>query len=165
MFKVYENFLPKEEFLKIKEVLLGMYFPWYYNPAVITFDNTDKNFQFIHNLYRDHRPLSDTYFIVEPLIKKINPTSILRIKANLVPKANEIIEHGMHVDFSPIYKSKITTAVFYCNTNNGYTKFEDGTKIYSKENTLVTFDSNIKHTGTTCTDEKIRVVINLNYCE
>jgi len=49
------------------------------------------------------------------------------------------------------------------NTNNGYTKFEDGTKIESVANRMVFFSSNMKHTGTSCTDEKIRVVINFNY--
>jgi len=51
----------------------------------------------------------------------------------------------------------------YVNTNNGYTKFEDGTKVESVANRLVTFPANMKHKGTSCTDEKIRVVINFNY--
>ena len=42
-------------------------------------------------------------------------------------------------------------------------KFEDGTKVPSVANTFVTFPSDIKHTGTTCTDQKFRSVINFNY--
>ena len=49
------------------------------------------------------------------------------------------------------------------NTNNGYTFFENGKKVLSKENTAVEFNSNIKHSGTTCTNAKCRVVMNLNY--
>ena len=56
-----------------------------------------------------------------------------------------------------------TTSIFYVNTNNGYTEFEDGTKVESVENRLVTFSLNMKHRGTSCTDEKTRVVINFNY--
>ena len=56
-----------------------------------------------------------------------------------------------------------STSIFYVNTNNGYTKFEDGTKVESVANRMVTFPSNMKHTGTSCTDERIRVVINFNY--
>ena len=57
------------------------------------------------------------------------------------------------------------TAVFYVNTNNGYTIFESGEKVSSVENRMVIFDSNILHTGTTCTDERVRCVLNFNYYE
>jgi hypothetical protein len=33
----------------------------------------------------------------------------------------------------------------------------------SKKNRIVIFPSNLKHAGTTHTDEKIRAVININY--
>ena len=56
-----------------------------------------------------------------------------------------------------------TTSIFYVNSNNGYTVFEDGTKVESVANRFVSFPANMKHKGTSCTDEKIRVVINFNY--
>ena len=49
------------------------------------------------------------------------------------------------------------------NDNNGYTLFEDGTKVESKENRVVIFDSQMRHAGIPCTDEKRRVVINFNF--
>ena len=54
------------------------------------------------------------------------------------------------------------TSVYYLNTNNGYTLFEDG-KVDSVENRMVTFNLNTKHSGTTATDTKRRVVLNFNY--
>ena len=48
-------------------------------------------------------------------------------------------------------------------TNNGYTEFENGMKVESVENRWVSFPEDIKHRGTSCTDEKVRVVINFNY--
>ena len=42
-------------------------------------------------------------------------------------------------------------------------EFEDGTKIESVANRLISFPEEMKHRGTSCTDEKIRVVINFNY--
>ena len=42
-------------------------------------------------------------------------------------------------------------------------KIVAGTKVESIANRMITFPSNMKHTGTSCTDEKIRVVINFNY--
>ena len=74
-------------------------------------------------------------------------------------------QNGVEIDASVHEKilSQITTSIFYVNTNNGYTKFEDGTKVESVANRLVSFPANKKHTGTSCTDEKTRVVINFNY--
>ena len=65
----------------------------------------------------------------------------------------------MHIEQSV----ECTTAIYYVNTNNGYTEFEDGSRVESIENRLVTFPSYMKHTGTTCTDQKRRIVINFNY--
>ena len=49
------------------------------------------------------------------------------------------------------------------NTNNGYTIFEDGTKVESVANRMITFPANLKHTGTSCTDQQVRIVINFDY--
>ena len=49
------------------------------------------------------------------------------------------------------------------NNCDGYTEFEDGTKVFSKENRFVTFPTKMRHTGTTCTNNHIRLVINFNY--
>ena len=55
------------------------------------------------------------------------------------------------------------TAVFYINTNNGWTYIKNGGKVKSVANRIVIFDSNLEHTGVTCTDEKRRVIVNFNY--
>ena len=49
------------------------------------------------------------------------------------------------------------------NSNDGYTLFEDGTKVESVANRLVRFPASIKHTGTTCTNANRRVLINFNW--
>ena len=51
----------------------------------------------------------------------------------------------------------------YLNTNDGYTVFEDGTQIESVKNRILIFKTSLKHTGTNCTDQKRRVLINFNY--
>ena len=79
------------------------------------------------------------------------------VKANLNVRTKEPELYGMHSDCADK-----TTAIFYVNTNNGYTKFETGDIVESVANRVVIFDSNIKHTGVSCTDEKRRVVINFN---
>ena len=92
--------------------------------------------------------------------------SLWRIKANLLIRTPNIVENTFHVDIGDFSEEKLkqwTTSILYINTNNGYTKFEDGTKVESVANRMVIFPSNMKHTGTSCTDEKRRIVINFNY--
>ena len=161
---VFDNFLSADDFLKIKNTLMDDSFPWFLNDYVLLKSNPNDldNFQFVHNFYIDDVVWSNYFDILSPILKKIDPLTILRIKANLIPKNIKNIEHGMHFD---IKDPKVTTAVFYVNDNNGYTLFKDDEKIYSKENRIAIFPSNTLHSGSACTDEKVRIVININYIE
>jgi hypothetical protein len=163
MVEITDNFLDEHSFNGIKNILLGKAakFPWYFNSTVATNDdNSLDNFQFTHVFYTNLKPHSEYNLILSPLIEKLKIRSIIRIKANLVTKTEKIIEHGFHTDF-PYPDSK--TSVFYINTNNGYTKFDDGFVVNSVENRVATFNSMLPHTGSSCTDAQARVVINLNY--
>ena len=139
-------------------------FPWYYGNHKVM-DKEDYgfdpkyNFQFVHMFYMKHTIVSSAMEFLSPVIDKINPSAIVRIKANLTPVTNEKITYDMHRD----YEFNGKTAIFYMNTNNGTTIFDDGTEIESIENRLIIFDSKKYHTGTSCTDEKVRCVINFNY--
>ena len=67
-----------------------------------------------------------------------------------------------HVDLTngPIGQK---TAILYINTCNGWTQFKKGGKVKCVENRMVIFDSNLEHTGFSCTDQKRKVVVNFNY--
>tara|TARA_R110000787_G_scaffold25200_1_gene70874 strand:- start:877 stop:1401 length:525 start_codon:yes stop_codon:yes gene_type:complete len=159
-----KKFLSKNKFKAIKDHMIhnGM-FPWFFNETVVDAPpNVDKYFQFTHTFYDNGKWNSNEAPLLDPIIQKIKPLALVRIKANLQTRSNEIIEHGFHTDFQS-NQSNITTAIFYINTCNGYTLFEDGTKILSEENKWYEFDSKKNHTGSSCTDEKCRVVINFNY--
>ena len=71
----------------------------------------------------------------------------------------EIREHGFHVDTD----KECNVLIYYFNTNDGYTLFENGDKVESVANRLIKFKSNLRHTGTTCTDQPNRYVLNVNY--
>jgi len=165
--KVYNNFVAKKDFKIIEEHILGANFPWYYNKNVVGryedgLPEDKKNFQFTHCFYQNDKINSNQFEIILPIIKKINPFTILRIKANLLTRTLENIEHGYHTDFDK-NSHKITTGVFYLNTNNGYTRFKNKTMVKSEANKYVEFNGEESHTGSTCTDENVRVVINFNY--
>ena len=112
-------------------------FPWYFNPTVVTAPpKIDTYFQFTHFFYRKGMWCSDHSWVLKPILEKIKPLSILRIKANLNPRETKHIEHGFHNDFAFTDNAKITTAIFYVNTNNGYTLFENGDKVKSVKQIL-----------------------------
>jgi len=164
--KIKDNFLKQEEFDKIQKLMMApSILPWYYNDAIVYKDDIDK-FQFIHVFYLDNTPQSPYLESLNPILNLLQSTSILTIKANLLTRTSEIVQNRFHNDvpYLPEEKRKQwTTSIFYVNTNNGYTKFEDGTIVESVANRMVTFPANIEHTGTSCTNERTRLVINFNY--
>jgi hypothetical protein len=158
--KVQDNFLDKESFNNIQSLMMGNDFDWYYNTVITEEKFNRKEFQFTHIFYLDGSPRT-SYSVVEPIVKTINPFSLVRVKANILTMTPKIKEYDFHTDYKN--KKNLTTAIFYVNTCNGYTLFKDGKKIESVANRLVSFDSGLEHTGTSCSDENIRVVINFNY--
>ncbi len=166
--KIEDNFLNQAEFDKLQTFMMTAEFPWFYNSFVVYEKVKNNQFQFTHGFYRMGATTSPFMERLVPTLEVINALSIYRIKANLRTRTHSIEKSTFHVDISNLgkYPEKLkhwTTAIFYMNTNNGYTEFEDGTKVESVANRMVTFPANLKHRGTSCTDEKIRVVINFNY--
>lgn len=159
--EISKNFLNTQDITNIQNTLTSPYFPWYYNEGVVK--KNDGQAQLVHTFFDKDRNYinSDYYSLFEPLIKKINPFVLLRIKANLSLKTEKPIQQGFHVDYST--KNDLTTALFYVNTNNGHTIFENGKKVKSVANTLIEFNGKTSHTGVSCTDILNRLVINLNY--
>ena len=168
---VIDNFLDSKSFEDIQETMMGRQFPWYWAHSVVYTkhepDNSQNllcdeiyNFQFTHIFFQGNEGKSKYFNNITPLLNKLECTGVFRIKANLNPiKPRDIVEHEYHVD------NHVTpyTSIFYLNTNNGYTIFKDGTKIESVENRMVTFKTSFYHTGSSCTNQKRRVVINFNY--
>ena len=161
--KIIDDFIGEEEFNTIKSTLLNRNFPWFLR-QVLDDDETQEhnyNFQLVHMFYTDEE-LSIFFDILHPVLNKLKIVDINLIKSNLLTRTDKIVKHGFHVDFVDA-KPNYRTSILYINNCNGYTEFEDGTKVYSKENRLVTFPTTMRHTGTTCTNSQLRLVINFNY--
>ena len=166
---VEDNFLEESYFQTIRNYVLDYtnspagQFNWFMSDVVRPGDSQGLDFmQFVHMVYAYGEVYSQTYYQLNTLIDKLDPYTIERIKINLITKHSDIIETGMHVD-CPHAPDVAVTSILYLNTNNGYTKFETGQKVKSVANRLVTFPNNLKHTGTTCTDEIYRCVMNIDY--
>lgn len=156
---VVDNFLPSDQLEAIKGVVLSTDFPWYYNRGVLDGEYDGDRYQFTHNIVREFTgERSWAYPLLKPIFERLGHPELFRAKLNLGPRDSKHTEGGLHIDVADH-----TTAVFYLNTTNGYTKFADGTTIEGIGNRFVEFDSNTPHTGVSHTDTQVRCVLNLNY--
>ena len=166
--EIIDNFLPDYYFKQLQSRLLGEYMPWFHNEYILHEDEgKSKTYQFMH-LFYDIRPEyngeTDCYSLVRDSLnlirQKLNVTKLYRIKANL--RLRSFFNRsggGYHTDGYDCSH----TSIYYINTNNGYTKFKNGTKVKSVQNRMVVFPSNLEHQGYTCSDKLKRVVVNFNY--
>jgi|TARA_B100000424_G_scaffold172637_1_gene133094 hypothetical protein len=161
-YEVIDNFLPEQEFNHIAGIIMGKQFAWHFLEDVaeknVKVDNV-PHFYLYHMLFEFWRPGSNFFSIIEPLLMKLQPKALIRIKCNLYQATPEIIKHGEHADFDWKHKG----ALYSLNTCNGATILEDGTKIDSVANRMLLFDSSRPHNSTTCTDQPARFNININY--
>jgi len=152
---IYKNFINKEKSNEINTVMLSGHFPWFYRPHQIDKDSS----YFFHCFYKNNKINSDFYSLLKPILDKLNPTKLLHIRANLCLKRP--MKSQWHCDeWTDNLKHK--TAIYYVNTNNGYTMFKDK-KIKSEKNKIVIFDASLTHKARYQTDRDIRMVINFNY--
>jgi hypothetical protein len=157
-YKIIDNFLEKEKFLKIKNLMLSANFPWFYNDRV-SVEKLKNSFYFTHTFIKEGRVNSDICDVIYPIFNKLKLKSVIRAKSNFYPKTTEIEEHEKHIDF----KFKHKGCIFYVNTNNGFTRLKNKEKIESIENRVLLFDSSIEHNSSTCTDQNGRLNININF--
>ena len=155
-YELIDNFLEPKDLKKIQDLFLGRKIAWNCSDGIVL--PGDGAFQFFHVLYSNYAPASPFFNELAPIWQKIDPCSIVRSKANLTMKTVEHDKSAYHSDVD-----NCITAIYYVNTNNGYTEFQNGMKVDSIENRIVIFDSNEKHRAVTTTDTARRVVINFNY--
>jgi hypothetical protein len=158
MIEIIDNFLPEEEFKSIQSLMMSWGFGWFYSRGRATPD--DGLYLMVHMFYSPpYDPNSEHIDIWNTFMNKVGAKKCKRIKANLTFKTPTIEPAPFHTDFDDM-----KTAVFYINTNNGYTEFENGVRVNSVANRICIFDSNLKHRGTTHTEpDHQRIVVNFNY--
>ena len=159
--KIIDNFLSMEDFKNLENLMTrNKNFPWYYTPDM-TFENVENPYTmyFTHSFY-DAFTIQSNYFpMVEPILRLINPNALIRVKGNLYPNIGKNMRDEFHKDYEYPHKG----AILYINTNNGCTLLEDGTEVKSIANRLLMFEPHKLHDSTFCTDQKVRVNVNINY--
>ena len=163
---IIDNFLLPEDFISVRDNLMGDNFHWFYNPYIVYMDEKESEnlrvYHLTHVFMRDGFPNSQFGHILAPLFKKIKPAATNRCQANLNLFSGETPEKALfHIDED--FTTPFLTGIYYVNTNNGYTEFETGEIVESKENRFCFFNHQIKHRPVTQTNAKARVVINFLY--
>jgi hypothetical protein len=157
--KIIDNFLEKNTFLSIQSLVLSNSFPYYFNSKINNeYDGTESCFYMTHMIHNGVAP-SSHYKPFIPLLETIKVKSLLRVKVNLYPRTEKIEVHKPHKD----YPFKHKGCILYFNTCNGFTILKNGTKIKSIANRALFFDASIDHSSTSCTDQKARFNVNINY--
>lgn len=162
-YTVIDNFLSEKEHEKLHSLLISGNFPYYYQNSVSYASEYDPNYYFEHMIYKNKSPWSWFFGDVgEIFVQKLQLTELIRMKVNCFPREQTNIHHGFHKDMY----GKHYVALYYVNTNNGYTILDlndEKIKIESVANRMVIFDGNISHSAVSQTDEKIRVNVNINF--
>ena len=160
--KIIDDFLPTSDFEIVRDYLLSDSFTWNLSNSIAEKKEGIDQYQFFHTFFDVTRPSLQNYSnFLTPLLNKLQPKYLLRIKANLRPRTTQGVLSPYHVDL----ESNQQTAIFYLNTNNGYTKFQDNDyeDVPSVANRLLTFYGGLKHCGSSATDSNYRIVLNINY--
>lgn len=158
-YEVVNNFLDHIYLKKLQDKMFHNTFAWFMSQDVTLPNSTRDEYYFTHLYFDRYKIMSPEIKDLFTIINKLKIKALIRIKANLYPRTSKIQEHELHSDYPFSHKS----ALFSINTNNGYTYFEDGTKIESVENRMLLFDASKKHGSSTCTDQNYRCNIVFNY--
>lgn len=160
-YKIIDNAIDDIAFATLKTTMMGIVFDWHFSKKIVSEYDLSSTGYFTHNFYSEFKPRSQYLKEIAPILRILKPQSIIRIKANLYNKGSEKnpIVHGFHQDFTYPHQA----AIFYINTNNGFTILEDGTKIESIANRLLLFDGSRDHSSTDCTDSQCRINISFNF--
>jgi hypothetical protein len=158
--------LQQQHYEYIFKTLTNDTFPWNYNDHVVDtteFGTEEKHqLQFIHKFHEVSTILTEPKYwqMLFPIFEVLRPHTFIRVKANNIPGKEKIITHGMHTDTGiPLSY----TAIYYVNSNNGFTEFDNGDRVDSVANSMIVFPSYMRHTGSTCTDARSRINININF--
>ena len=168
MVEIFDDFLSQDAFDEMSEFFTGFEKMPRATYFVSEIDSPDvykgkHPLRFANTLYGSYRPTHDDVGMIAPLMNKISPRAVMRVKINFDLCTPYPDSSGMHVDFTGVSLDGLKTGLFYLNTNNGKTRLEDGTEIESVANRFVYFPASTMHEGISCTDQPFRCVLNINF--
>jgi len=166
-YQIVDNFMPEDSFELLSSTIMSSNFPWYYLPLVNYLDDDSQclvNRYFEHNFFTYYEETesygkSFRFDDVKSFLDLLEINKLYRVKSNLFTSTESLVQYAFHCDQPFKHKG----AILYLNDCDGYTVLQDGTKIESVANRCLLFDSSKPHASTTCTNQKARFNINVNY--
>ena len=179
--KIIDDFLPESDWQNNYNLFMTEDIKWTYKQ--VPQDPSSFFFQYIFTGFSNRYTQDEVSFIspadniqekeiphysiaIEPILKNFEYEKILNARTNLFTRMPNNYSYtandgaGLHNDHG--YDFKYTTMIYYINTTNGGTFFENGEEVQSKANRLVVFDGHMLHRHIYQSDEKIRVATNIN---
>jgi len=172
--KIIDQYIHPKEHEELQRMMRAREFPWTLSQKTGDMDlnghGTDPLNTQLNHWFADWRfaHFSPFFKYVLPIVNQQRIVAISRIKANLQLCTETPIESEFHWDqalmkgITEYPQRHLTNVIYYVNTNNGYTEFEDGQIVESVANRAVVFPNSIQHRGVSQTDAHYRAVINLN---
>lgn len=161
--QIIDNFLDIKDFSRLLDIVTNPTTPYYFNDEVNTnHDSKDLTCYFTHNLFsmKEEYLYSNLFHhFSHVFFEKLEIKSLIRMKLNLYPRTEKLIEHEPHIDYSFPHKG----CLFSFNTCDGATILHDGTRVKSVANRALIFEPHELHSSTNCTDAKARFNMNINY--
>ena len=151
--KTIQDFLPKQSFDRLSQIIFAPTFPWYLTTSVaspyLKSKENSKLFYMSHLVYEKEKYVKvnpNDQTIIDLLLEKLVPEEgnlqLIRMKINFYPNTTELHEHDYHRDFEYSHMG----AILSLNTCDGYTKIrETDTKYHSWANTLLSFNPSEDH--------------------
>ena len=189
MYEEIENFLDEKYFQHLYDMITqgNSQFTWLFQDQVAyKGDLNDDAYYFVHPVYGDNNPQSPMHNGLEGVYERLGVKALIRSRILMYTNQGRQIVHSPHTDFCFSHKA----ALLYMNTNNGYTLmadegvnikavqtldtvefktdnnedvFRDQNKSMSIRNKCTIHDGSRPHCSSTCTDEKTRILIAINY--
>ena len=168
-YDVIDDFLSESDMDNFYENFTYGGFPWTLITKVN--ENAEENdFQFAHKYIDNGEEVYATAIeALRPIFRELyhakymsKDTEVYRAKTNLFIKTDTGRGLGFHHDITNL-GDNYKTIIYYVNSNNGGTRFEDNTFIGSVRNRALLFTGKIAHETVTQTDTNFRFNININY--
>ena len=118
--KVIDNFLSDNVADQIENSIIQDNFPWYYTGKGVYNSNV---YFFSHSLLNNGKKSDYADEILLPLVSKMDGKKLLRAKINCYTKTENYTHYPYHYDNDE--DKDIKVAIYYVNTNNGYTEVKD----------------------------------------
>jgi len=165
MINIVDDYLDEKDWKALHTLMCGRAedghsLPWYMNTSVafLEGDEDPSHFYFSHMFYWECEYKSQHVDYIMPILEKMKPRALIRIKANLYPNTHKVIEHAKHKDMT----FENNGALYMVNSCDGFTNF-NGEKVESVANRMVFFDPQEWHNSSTTSNTQSRVTINFNY--